>query len=568
MMRGCDPVVALIGGAGRSRDEVIMSAAEPGTLYDEFPYPTQAFEQTHPDRLATMAALMGLEAPQVATCRVLELGCAQGGNLLPMAAALPEARFEGVDLSPVQIQIAAQQAQELGLRNVRFRALDLRDLGADEGSFDYILAHGLYSWVPPEVQQAILELCQRLLSPSGVAYVSYNALPGCHFRQMVREMARYHVREARSVHQQIAGARELLSMLAEGTSRRDHYPALLKDEARRMAVRGDANVLHDDLATFNEPLYFHQFIERAGRHGLQFLAEAEYSDMQQSAFAPPVQRSLLQIGDVLVREQYRDFLRNRRFRQTLLCRAEVALDRAADAGRARRFLVDSQARPVSAAPKVRGNKPEEFRHPSGNSLGTASPVGKAALLHLCEQAPRALTFAEVLAGARERLGARPDEAQDEDTLAEHLHAAWGAGLLTMHTHAPQIAVTPGERPVASPVARLQVQSGSTVTSLWHRGILLDDALARRLLPLLDGRHDRAGLKLHLLQRLQAGGPELARELLGGAGASKDRGKGSGAGKGPDRGPGAAKDSLGLPRLIDERLEPTLQKFADYALLLA
>ncbi len=160
--------------------------------YDLTPYIDLSYVSTHPDRLATMARLLGRQPAPVENCRVLEVGCAAGGNLLPMAYQLPGAEFVGIDYSAGQIEDGTQRIAALGLSNMQLICADLADLvnpaesgaedGRDEalGSFDYIIAHGVYSWTPLPVRDALLALCRRVLRPHGVAYISYNTYPGWH----------------------------------------------------------------------------------------------------------------------------------------------------------------------------------------------------------------------------------------------------------------------------------------------------------------------------------------------------------------------------------------------------
>ncbi len=93
--------------------------------YDAIPYPTRATPTTHPEHLAMVLTLLGLCAPPLENCRVLEVGCATGGNLLPMAESLPEASFVGIDLSAAQIDAARAAQRTLGLKNAEFRCQDL-----------------------------------------------------------------------------------------------------------------------------------------------------------------------------------------------------------------------------------------------------------------------------------------------------------------------------------------------------------------------------------------------------------------------------------------------------------
>src|SRR4051812_41655243 len=148
-------------------------------------------------------------------CRVLELGCAGGGNLLPMAETLPQSTFFGIDLSPVQIGHGQRIIRALGLTNLRLEAMSILDVPEDFGEFDYIIAHGVYSWVPPAVQQKILDLCAAHLAPQGVAYLSYNTYPGWHLRQMAREMMLYHVAGIESPQESAAQATALVQFIRD-----------------------------------------------------------------------------------------------------------------------------------------------------------------------------------------------------------------------------------------------------------------------------------------------------------------------------------------------------------------
>ncbi len=97
---------------------------EPQTSYDEVPYASHAFPQTHPNTMATVATLFGMTPAPVTNCRVLELGCAAGFNIIPMAAALPDSRFVGVDLSSRQVAEGQEAIKALGLTNVELRQLE------------------------------------------------------------------------------------------------------------------------------------------------------------------------------------------------------------------------------------------------------------------------------------------------------------------------------------------------------------------------------------------------------------------------------------------------------------
>jgi tRNA1(Val) A37 N6-methylase TrmN6 len=263
-------------------------------------------------------------------CRVLELGCADGSNLVPMACALPGSRFLGIDLSRRQVTAGQEVVAALGLANIELRHLDIRDVDESFGTFDYVIVHGIYSWVPKEVQEQILSICSERLSENGVAYMSYNTNPGWRMRGLLRDMMLYHSRKFDDPRQQVEQARALIQWLggavrAEGSP----YGLLLRSELEQMQKWHNSYFRHDSLGEINEPVYFHQFIEQAEPHGLQYLAEAEFPSMLASNFAGPVDQTLNRLGrDIIELEQYMDFVRNRLFRQTLLCRRGLRLNRS------------------------------------------------------------------------------------------------------------------------------------------------------------------------------------------------------------------------------------------------
>jgi SAM-dependent methyltransferase len=497
--------------------------APDATLYDEVPYPSVPFPQTHPDRLAVLATLFGMHPAPVERCRVLELGCGDGSNLIPMALGLPESRFLGIDLAGVPVARGREAIDVLGLRNVALRQEDLRAFAqrpdVEEGPFEYIVAHGVYSWVPDEVREAILAICRRHLAPQGVAYISYNAYPGCHVRLMVREMLLYHVGGTDDSGLAIARAQGIARLLG------DVLPAIedltfLKSELRTAAERAPSVLLHDDLAPENRPFYFWEFAAQADAHGLQYLAEAHFPDMQAHSFSDAVVEILQafeQERGLVAKEQYLDFLRVRRFRQTLLCHAELVLDRALTAGRIERFSVASPVTPASAEPDLRPGVAEEFRGPRDSVIRIDLPLAKAALLELGEAWPLRRSIPELAARAQARLvglGLPAAEGDDQiGVLIEILFQTYAAGVIQLHTFMPALALEPGERPIASPLARLQARRHERplVTTLLHTHLLVEDALGRHALQLLDGTRDRAALLADLRRWVREQGPAAATD---------------------------------------------------------
>src|SRR5262245_38198622 len=292
--------------------------------YDEVPYNNCAILHTHPNRLAAMASLLGLRPAPVRQCRVLELGCGDGSNLIPMAHALPKSQFFGIDLAGRPIAKGQAMIADLGLENIALQQMDILDFPKNASEFDYIITHGIYSWVPEAVRDKVLEISKAHLAPQGVAFVSYNTYPGWRIRQMTREMMQYHVASCDGPLEKIQQSRALAKFLCDSADQETGSGRLLAEEMREVLKRPEPGLYHDDLAPINEPVYFFQFVAHAGRHGLQFLAETQFTARQDVSATPEMAETLNRLSaDIIQREQYLDFLECRRFRQTLLCHDRV-----------------------------------------------------------------------------------------------------------------------------------------------------------------------------------------------------------------------------------------------------
>lgn len=485
------------------------------TPYDEIPYPGHSYRQTHPDRLAALAALLGMEPAPADRCRLLELGCGTGSNLIPLAGSLPASEFLGIDLAVRPIAQGQAIIDRLGLANIRLAAMNLMDFPRSAGRFDYIIAHGLFSWVPPAVQDRILSICRDHLADHGVAFISYNTYPGGHLRTMVREMLLYHVHNAPDARTKIRQGQALLQFLAEGQSEPDEYGALLDKELKRVMHYAPGHFYHDDLAAINEPLYFHQFIERAHSAGLQFLSEAEYFMIRTDQFPEPTARKLDALaGNILVQQQYLDFLRCRRFRQTLLCRRELTIDHQVNGDRMAGFLFSSPCRVEGHPPDPADLNEVEFLGENNARLRTSEPLAKAALNCLGACWPQAMAFTDLLGQALTCLG-RGQTADDSGHLGAILQSCFGTGLVELHHRRPVLVTEPGPRPLASPVARLQADEGEMITTLRHRTVHLADLPARRLLQLLDGTRTLDALTASLNQNRHGDDPPVDAEQVRG-----------------------------------------------------
>jgi len=434
----------------------------PENAYHQIPYLTGPMVDSHPDRLASVASLFGMTPAPVTSCRVLEIGCGSGGNIIPMAFRLPGSHFTGVDLADQAIAEGQRLAGELEMANLKLIAMDLCEIGPAMGEFDYIIAHGVYSWIPDSIRDRLLAVCRERLAPQGVAYISYNALPGRYVRTMLRDMMLYHTRSCDDPAKRIENSRSLLRKLGEAHMVSAAWQPMIEAEIQQTFTADDGWFFHDDLAAVNDAVYFRDFVARAARQSLQYLGDARPHLMFDSR--TPIDWVG---GDVLEREQYFDFLCLRSFRQTLLCASDVRLERPAGPERMDRFLFSS--------PASQSDGHIEGRH----SVCLAEAPGPVTQVALAMGAvyPLPVSFDELL----EIVG-------DRETLRGILFALISSGFAVFHTHRIAAAGNHKPRPRADRLARWQSAHTGTVAFCDHTANKLD-VITRALIHLLDGTRD-------------------------------------------------------------------------------
>jgi SAM-dependent methyltransferase len=484
-----------------------MSRAD-ACSYDELPYDDLAFYHTHPSNLAVVATLCGLEPPAVEGCRVLELGCGTGFNLLAMKQSLPGARLVGIDRSRRQIEHGRALAAAVGADDVELHARDLADIDESFGRFDYVIAHGLFSWVPAGVREAILAVCKRHLGPHGIAYLSYNTYPGWHLRTILRDVLRFHAPAEAPPLEQVTRARAALEqLLGELPDLDTDYARLLRAEVESLRRDSDTYVFHEFLEADNQPLRVEEFARLATSQRLRFVGEARYgtnSFTQRGNLA----RALTGVSDDLIRrEQYHDFLRNRSFRQSLLCHADLAPSWSPSARALGRLHALARVEPLGAA----ADGGEQFRLDGKQVLTTAEPVLRG-VLHCLHQAwPRTISVQDLAAAVVHRLGAdatAPDVPPLRRVGASVL-LGYADDLWWLFAYVPPFVSDPGERPRACALARYLAKQGAEITNLLHRRIQLT-AAERAALGRLDGRTTREELASDLTMTRQAVADCLSR----------------------------------------------------------
>ena len=426
-----------------------------------------------------------------------------------MAFHLPESDFVGLDLARRPIASGQAFALKLGLQNIELHSMNVRDATIERfGRFDFIIAHGLYSWVPELVRERILAICREMLNPHGVAYISYNAYPGNHLRDLVRGMMRFHTACFKDPAEKVGQARGLLKFLSESTPETDYYVAAIRGQFDRTTRYADEAFFHDDLSEVNQSFYFYQFNSDAERHDLQFVGEASANDLQPGKFTSAVMERMqeLERAPEAVREQYKDFFRGTAFRQTLLCQKEIELSPDILIDRIPRLYASCDAVPQETGPD-RDPTVTLFTRPRGAELETGHPLICAALKYLWSKWPGEVSFETLLGVAREaEAGKKNSDSKDQEaeTLSVALMRAYRSGFLHMHITPHQLTNAVSQYPSVSDLARQQLADSQSATNQLHVAMNFPDALSRHLVQSLDGTRDQEALVRELVEFVRAG----------------------------------------------------------------
>ena len=456
------------------------------STYDDVPYEGGIVLGTHPDRLGSMGKLFGIPVADPEHCSVLEIGCAAATNLLPMAYGLPNSTFVGIDPSERQIEMGRQFVADYGATNVELHALGAEAILDWDRKFDYIVCHGVFSWVNESAQEAILEACRRLLAPNGVAYISYNTLPGFYSRAAIREMLRFHASHFPSSQERAQQSRSLLKFLSDATQLSSmptlsaHHSAL-EDEWDLLEGMPDSYLIHEHLTEHNQAFYFHEFVDLATAHELQYLGDAAFHTMMVNDLPADVAR---QIGEIsssqLLLEQYRDFVVNRMFRKTLLCHKDARLERQVSLG----VLSSMQYRK-----RVAKNDDDEWVvGKTGGSYVQVSDVAVRSVLEALDRAsPRSLAFDELSAEASALAGT----AVHGEKLAGILLSLYALDAVDVRIWTPEVALEIDDRPEVFVPARRQPKDRRDMLPMPHHGFARPTPFLGAIVHLIDGTRTEA-----------------------------------------------------------------------------
>lgn len=462
----------------------------PQATFDELPNTCNPMSYAQPDRLATLATLFGMSPPALSTCRVLELGCCDASNIISTAYSLPEATITGIDASEEKIKAGQEAISALKLTNITLQHTDILDINLESGQFDYIIAHGIFSWVSPQVQDKIFSICEHNLAPNGVAYIGFNTKPGWNVNNTIRDMMSYISVTVDDPAVKINQRKAVLKFLLDATKETNTpYEKLVGEAVNDLVKLPEKFVCTELVEEANEPLYFNEFMQRAKSNNLIYLGDAFLHTMLPESFPEPQQQALQMFnGDLIVQEQMMDILSNRSFRHTLLCHKDVELNRSLSPAKLAGLHIASSMQPSN-------DSYEKFENNRGN-LTTTKLIVQSALRYLAKEWPRAVLFDELLEQARQ--DAKSNSTTDTETITNALLMGYSKSMIELYSQPTKLVNTVSEYPQASPIASWQAKQTPKITNLRSEWSIIENAVCIHLLPYLDGRHSHADL-LNLLE---------------------------------------------------------------------
>ena len=301
-----------------------MTKEQAKEIYADLGYLSQPFPYASAPFLESYARLLGLSPAPASTAHILEIGSSYGGNLISQALFYPQATFTGIEIAPTQVSVGKTYIDQLGITNLDLLEGDVNESHEHLGTYDYIIAHGFYSWVDEETKDNFLRLCKEHLAENGILYMSYNTYPGWHKMDSVRALLEFankdvdtlnhreKVRHGKTV------ASKLGALMLEYDTVKNQQTSFLQS-LRQTLQKQDCYVGHDHLEPVNTPVYFHQCMDHMAEHGFTYLCDCDlnlsFPDVYDKTLRTQLQ--VLAPHDPLAREQYIDFMLNTAFRKSL-----------------------------------------------------------------------------------------------------------------------------------------------------------------------------------------------------------------------------------------------------------
>ncbi len=295
-------------------------------------YTSNVFREMTPCWLALTALLLGQRPPDLARpFRYADLGCGNGMTAVFVAATCPQAEVWGFDFNPAHIETARHWAAEAGLTNITFVETSFAEMAAlganDLPAFDFIVSHGVLSWISPANQRLVIEVIGQRLCPGGLAYLAYNVPTGWSVMQPLHTLMRL-IAEGRPERTDLVvpAIFDQLAKMKDGGAK--YFAAHPSIEARLDSLRKqDGRYLaHELLNAHWHPLMVASVIDAMAEVKCQFLGSATLAENLDVVSQPPGMLPLIaEASDPRLRETLRDVGMAQPFRRDVYRRGLVAL---------------------------------------------------------------------------------------------------------------------------------------------------------------------------------------------------------------------------------------------------
>ena len=301
-----------------------MTKEQAKEIYADLGYLSQPFPYASAPFLESYARLLGLSPAPASTARILEIGSSYGGNLISQALFYLKATFTGIEIAPTQVSVGKTYIDQLGITNLALLEGDVNESHHHLGTYDYIIAHGFYSWVDEETKDNFLHLCKEHLAENGILYMSYNTYPGWHKMDSVRALLEFANKEIDTLNHREkvrhgkTVASKLGALMLEYDTVKTQQASFLQS-LRQTLQKQDCYVGHDHLEPVNTPVYFHQCMDHMAEHGFTYLCDCDLNLSFPDVYDETLRTKLQDLAphDPLAREQYIDFMLNTAFRKSL-----------------------------------------------------------------------------------------------------------------------------------------------------------------------------------------------------------------------------------------------------------
>lgn len=433
---------------------------------------------TFPDHLALCTIWHNGRHSPLHRFHLTELGCGDGANLLPIAFYHPDSTFIGIDNAESELSRASEGARQIGLQNIQFVQPDVRDLEpAEFAPCDYIIAHGLYSWVSDDTRESILQFCQNCLSPTGLAYISYNAQPGWASRGLVRDiLLRSRTVQQAAIEDKANKAMEVASQLLDTLPSRDYaYAALLADELQRVRDGKPFYVFHEYLEEFNEGFWLRDFVEHARQNDLNYVCDAQFSQWE-GQIPKELRLTLSQAGlDPIEQEETADLLCNRYFHASILCRSDAPREPRSHQEMFEHVYIASSLCAESDPFDLTEGVVELFIGAHDQEITLDVSITKAAVVLLAAQWPAGMQLKTLFQKAAKLLIEHGCEVLDkaQTQLVEEMITLFEVGAINLRLKEPNFNMTTSEYPKIHALARYEIGHSEALTTPYHLPLTLN-----------------------------------------------------------------------------------------------